>query len=192
MWGSRPSSTASHGRGARSSRRSRARRATSSPSQSNGGRAFRADRHRRHVRRERGSAARARARTRTPRDRRRRSPCARVGWTRRPGARRRGNRQGDSRAGKPALLAINKTDDRRARNRCRSSSTSSGSIRCSRSRPSMGMASAICSMRSSSDCLAPGRHHRRRRASEVCDRRSWDGRMPASLRWSIGCSAKSE
>ena len=51
-------------------------------------------------------------------------------------------------AGKPAMLAVNKIDDRRARERRARDSIGSGSSRCSRSPPSTAKASATCSTRS--------------------------------------------
>ena len=77
---------------------------------------FDADRHRRHVRRERGSAARARARAGPPRDAARRP--ARASSSTAARAARRATTRSPRRCattGKPVILAVNKTDDRRAR-----------------------------------------------------------------------------
>ena len=127
------------------------------------------------------------------------------GWC--PATRRSPPRFG--RSDVPVLLAVNKTDDRRAR-QGRSSCISWVSTRSSRSAPNMGMASASCSTRSSSGCRGAARagaHARRRtttpaRRGRATDRRrarprakqpspSSAGRTPASRRWSTDCCAKS-
>ena len=99
-------------------------------------------RYRRAVRRERGSAARAGRRAGAAGHRR-----APICWCLLVDG-REGLVPGDERiarelreTGRPVLLAVNKTDDKRARRRRRWSSTSSGSSRSSRSPPSTGRAS---------------------------------------------------
>jgi len=91
-------------------------------------------------------------------------------------------------AGKPALLAINKLDDKRAR---------SGALEMyqlgfdpvSRSQPNMVTAWATCSTRSCASCLH--RDHRRHRSPLRSRWRSSGVQMQASPRWSIGCFVRS-
>ena len=104
-----------------------------------------------------------------------------------------------ARAGKPAVLAINKSDDRRSAV-VRSTSIGSASSRCSRSRRNTARALAICSTRCRGVCrrlrrdaarsqrrTSRTRFGRRRRATQrcrtKCRSRSSAVRTPASRRW---------
>ncbi len=152
------------------------------------GHAVHARRHGRAVRRQRGPAARARraagaagARSRPI------SLCswwmAAKGWcpaTRRSPASLRS-------ANVPVLLAVNKTDDKRAQGPARSSSISWASSRSSRFRPSTARARATCSTKSSSACRRNRTPDGRSRAARKSRSPSSAGRTSASRRCSIAC-----
>ena len=91
--------------------------------------------------------------------------------------------------GKPVILAINKTDDKRARGaRARVLSHGFRAAR-SRCRPNTATASTSCSTRSSRACRRQGTRPSRRRTRRAS--RSSAGRTSASRRSSIACCARS-
>ena len=159
-----------------------------------------------HVRRERGSAARRWCSSTGSGPLAAPIACARRRWPRRarPGRSRR-SPKALRETGKPVMLAINKTDDKRARGRRARVLSSWASSRVIEISAEHGRASAICSMRSCSDCSVSSRAAaaeasqatpRSRRHGDPPDPArsrspSSAGRTPASRRWSIGCCARS-